>query len=65
MYYAKIVFAREGVVTEKEYKTKEEAEAYCAGFERAKEECENADELNNPLEEYFAAVDTEPATEEV
>lgn len=59
-YYAKICYQGDGVTQEKQFKTKEEAEAFCLGFDAARDELDNDD----VFEDYFCCVDTTPAKEE-
>lgn len=56
-WFGRIGYDQEGIVKEKEFKTKAEAKAYEMGAMDMQEECDNGvtDGEFNPLEDYWTA----------
>lgn len=61
-FYGKVWYEGEGVLAEKEFDTKAEALAFALGFKAAQEITKEED--LDPLEEYGAGWDTEPAKDD-
>ncbi len=64
--WAKIVYEREGVFLQRKFKTEAEAKAFTEGFDEAKD-LTRQDTYSDfdQLDEYYVAVDSEPAKDEV